>query len=128
MTDKKFMSGRLMKSVAKGVIFALMSSLFVSVIVTSLLYFEIIGVGLASKILYGAFIVILFIATFITARKVGSRGLFVGLGIGCAVILIGALYRFIGVETGVGLTFLIRSAVTLLVATASAVMGVNTVK
>jgi len=128
MTDKKIISHNLVRSAAMGVIFALVSSLLASVIVTTLLYFEVIGIGLASKILYGVFVVILFIASFITARQVGSRGLFVGLGIGGVVILIGAMYRFLGVETGVGVTFLIRSAVTLLVSTASAVMAVNTVK
>jgi len=128
MTDKKLIENKLAKSVVIGVIFACLSSLLVSVIVASLLYFEIMSIGFASKLLYGAFIVILFIASFIIARKVGARGLFMGLAIGSFVILIGALYRFIGIETGIGLTFLIRSAITLLTATAGAVMGVNTVK
>jgi|GEM_PF-2352726 len=127
-TDKKLVFNKLMKSAAIGIIFALISSLLVSVIVAALLYFEVMNLGLASKILYGAFIAILFIASFITARNVGARGLFIGLGIGCAVVLVGALYRFIGVETGIGTTFLIRSTVTFLVATSSAIMGVNTVK
>jgi len=128
MTDNKFIAENLVKSLVKGVIFALISSLLLSLAVTVLLYFEVVGTSVASKILYVAFIVILFLATFIIARKIGSKGLYLGLGIGCIIILIGALYRFIGVETGVGLTFLIRSAIVLLVATGSAVMGVNTVK
>ena len=122
------MTDKLVKSVITGVIFALASSLFVSLIISSLLYFEIIGASLASKILYGAFVVILFITSFITARKVGSRGLIIGLGIAGVVILLGALYRFIGIEAGVGLSFAIRSAVTVLVATAGAVAGVNTTR
>lgn len=122
------MTDKLVKSVATGVIFALASSLFLSLIITSLLYFEIIGIGLASKISYGAFVIILFIASFITARKIGSRGLFVGLGIAGVVILLGALYRFIGIEAGVGLPFAIRSAITLLVATAGSIVAVNTAK
>ena len=129
MADKKLMTdNRLVKSASIGIIFALISSLLVSVIIATLLYFEVMNLGLASKILYGAFIAILFIASFMTARNIGARGLFIGLGIGCAVVLVGALYRFIGVETGIGITFLVRSAVTLLVATSSAIMGVNTVK
>jgi len=128
MTDKKIMTHKSMKSVIIGIIFALVGSLFASLIVTSLLYFEIVGVGTASKILYGTFVVILFIVSFVTARKIGSRGLFVGLGIAGVVVLFGAMYRFIGIETGVGLPFLIRSAITLLVATTGAVAGVNTVK
>lgn len=122
------MTDKLVKSAATGIIFALVSSLVASLIITSLLYFETVGVSLASRILYGAFIIILFIASSITARKIGSRGLFVGLAIAGVVILFGALYRFIGIETGVGLPFAIRSAVTAVVATAGSVAGVNTVK
>jgi len=122
------MINKLVKSVAIGFIFALASSLLTSLIVTLLLYFEIVGVVLASRILYGAFVVILLIAAFVTARKIGSRGLFVGLGIAGGVILFSALYRFIGIESGIGLSFAIRSVITLLVATVGAVAGVNTVK
>ncbi|MCL1990165.1 MAG: TIGR04086 family membrane protein [Defluviitaleaceae bacterium] len=122
------MADKLVRSIAKGVVFGSVSSLLVSVVITLLLYIEIVGVVLASKMLYGAFVVILFIASFITARNMGSRGLFVGLGIGCVLMLFGALYRFLGIETGVGSTFLIRGAVTLLVAIAGAVIGTNTVK
>ena len=122
------MTEKLVKSGVTGVVFALISSVFISLILTLLLYFELIGVGLASKILYGAFVVILFAMSFIIARIVGSKGLFIGLGIAGAVILFGALYRFIGIETGIGITFGIRSAVTALVSIVGAVMGVNTVK
>lgn len=122
------MTEKLVRAVVKGLVFALVCSLVVSVVVASLLYFEVIGISLASKILYGAFVVVLFISSFVIARQFGSRGLFVGFGIGCMIVLIGVLYRFIGIESGVGLSFLIRSAVTLLVATTGAVMGVNTVK
>jgi len=128
MTDKKLMTHKSMRSAVTGIIFALVSSLLVSLIITTLLYFEIISVGITSKILYGAFVIILFIASFIIARKIGSRGLFVGLGIGIVIILFGAMYRFIGIEAGIGFPFLIRSAITLLVATAGSVAGVNTVK
>lgn len=122
------MIDRLVKSVALGVVFALISSLFISLIITLLLYFEAINVGLASRVSYVSFATILFIASFITARKIGSRGLFVGLGIASAIILFGALYRFIGIESGVGVSFAIRSTIIVLVATTGAVAGVNTVK
>ena len=122
------MTDKLVKSVATGVITALVSSLLVSLIITSLLYFEIVGVGFASKFLYAAFVVILFITSFVTARKIGSRGLFVGLGTAGLIVLFGVLYRFIGIEVGIGLSFVIRSAVTFIVAIVGAVAGVNTVK
>ena len=122
------MTDRLMKSAITGIIFAAVGSLLVSLIAALLLYFEVVGVGTISKVLYGAFVVILFMASFITARKIGSRGLFVGLGIGIAIILFGAMYRFIGIESEIGVSFLIRSAIILLVATAASVAGVNTVK
>ena len=122
------MTDKLVKSAITGIIFALVGSLLVSLIITALLYFEIISVGLASRILYGVFVIILFIASFITARKIGTRGLFVGLGIAGVIILLGAMYRFIGIEAGIGVSFAIRSAITLLIATAGSVAGVNTVK
>jgi len=122
------MTDKLVKSVITGVVFALASSLLVSLIMSALLYFEIVGATLAAKILYGAYVIILFIASFVTARKVGSRGLIIGLSIAGAMILLGALYRFIGIEAEIGLPFAIRSAVTVLVATAGAVAGVNTTR
>jgi len=137
MTDKKLMtdsrtvahkSAKSAKSAITGITFALVASLFLSLIITALLYFEIISVGLASRILYGAFVIILFIASFITARKISARGLFVGLGIAGVIILLGAMYHFIGIEAGIGLPFAIRSAITLVVAAAGSVAGVNTVK
>ena len=123
-----FMTDKLVKPIVTGIIFALISSLFISLIISSLLYFEIIDVSFAAKFLYGAFVVILFITSFVTARKVGSRGLLIGLGIAGGVIVLGALYRFIGIEAGIGLPFAIRSAVTVIVATAGAVAGVNTTR
>ena len=122
------MTDKLVKSAVTGTIFALMSSLLISLIITLLLYFEIVGAGLASRFLYGGFVVILFITSFITARKIGSRGMFIGLGIAGLIILLGAMYRFIGIEVGIGLSFVIRMAVTLLIATAGSIAGVNTVK
>ena len=122
------MTDKLMKSAVIGFVFALVSSLFVSLIIASLLYFEMVSASFASRFLYGVFVVILFITSFVIARKIGSRGLFIGLCIAGGVILFGALYRFIGIEVGVGLSFAIRSMVTLLVATTGAVAGVNTVK
>lgn len=122
------MTDKLVKSAVTGTIFALMSSLLISLIITLLLYFEIIEAGLASRFLYGGFVVILFITSFITARKIGSRGMFIGLGIAGLIILLGAMYRFIGIEVGIGLSFVIRMAVTLLIATAGSIAGVNTVK
>jgi len=122
------MTDKLIKSVITGIVFALVSSLFISLIIASLLYFEIVGQALASKILYSAFVIILLITSFVTARKIGSRGLLIGLSIAGGLIILGALYRFIGIEVGVGIPFAIRSAVTALVATAAAVAGVNTTK
>ena len=122
------MTDKLIKPVLKGVAFAIVAGLIASSIVTLLLYFEIMGVTFASKILYGAFSTILFVTAFTMARKIGSRGLLVGLAIAGTVILLGILYRLIGVEAGLNLAFLVRSAITGFVATIGAVLGVNTVK
>jgi len=122
------MTDKLVKPVLKGIAFAVVAGLVVSLIVTLLLYFELMGVVLASKILYGAFSIILFMTAFITARKIGSRGLFVGLSLAGGVILLGTLYRLVGIETGLNLAFLVRSLITGLVAIVGAVLGVNTVK
>lgn len=122
------MTEKIVKPVLNGMVFAVIAALSISLIVTLFLYFEIIGVPLATKILYGAFVAILFTTAFITARKIGSRGLFIGLGVAGCVILLGILYRLIGIEAGLNLAFLVRSAITTLVATTGAVLGVNTIK
>jgi len=122
------MTEKLLKPILKGGAFAIGAGLAASLVVTLLLFFELMGVALAAKVLYGVFVFILFATAFITARKIGSRGLFVGLGLGGAVILLGIVYRLIGVEAGLNLAFLIRSVVTGLIATVGAVLGVNTVK
>lgn len=122
------MTEKLIKPVLKGVGFAVITALIASLVVTLLLFFELVGVVTATRILYGAFSTILFATAFITARKIGSRGLFVGLGLAGIVILLGTLYRLVGVEAGLNLAFLLRSVITGLVATVGAVLGVNTVK
>lgn len=122
------MTEKIIKAIIKGVIFGSISSLVMSLIMTSLLYFEIINVATSTMISYGGFVVILFITAFITARCVGSKGLFIGIAMAGSVIVLSLLYRFLGIETGIGLTFIIRSGITLLVLTMGAVMGVNTAK
>jgi len=121
------MTEKLVKPVIKGLAFALSLSLVIAVVVTLLLYFEVVGVPFAGKVLYGTFILILFVTSFMVARTIGSRGLLVGLGIAGFVIFIGAMYRLVGVESGLNLQFLIRSAITLLVSTFASIAGVNTV-
>ena len=120
------MTDRIVKAVATSGIFATISGMLISLIMTALLYFEIIGVVTSSKILYGAFIIILLITSFIAARIACSRGLLIGLSIAGTTILLTAMYRFIGVESGLGFSFLIRSAIIVLVACMGAVVGVNT--
>ena len=122
------MTDKLLKPIAKGLAFAFVSGLLIALVVTLLLYFEVIGIATSSRILYGAFCIILFAAAFITARRIGSRGLFIGLGIAGGVVFIGTIYRLIGVEAGLNLAFLVRAAITTLVATGGSVLGVNTVK
>ena len=117
-----------MKAMVRGGVFALASGMVMSLIMTTLLYFEIIGPVISAKVLYGAFILILLMTSFIAARIVGSRGLLIGLGISSVAILLTAMYRLIGVEAGIGLSFLIRSVIISLVACAGAVVGVNTSK
>jgi putative membrane protein (TIGR04086 family) len=123
-----FMTDRIVKAVMKSGIFAASSSIVISLIMTTLLYFELVEAATSSKILYGSFIIILLITSFVAARIVSSRGLLVGLVIAGVTILFSAMYRFIGVESTLGLAFLIRSAITVLVACVGAVVGVNTSK
>ena len=122
------MTDRIIKAVVTSGIFAASCSIVISLIMTTLLYFEIVGIVTVSKVLYGAFIIILLLTSFVAARIVSSRGLVIGLGIAGATILLSAMYRFIGVESGLGLAFLIRSAIIALVACTGAVVGVNTSK
>lgn len=122
------MTDRIVKAVVTGGIFALVSSIAISLIMTSLLYFEIVGPVASSKILYGGFVVTLLITSFVAARIIGMRGLLIGIVISGVMILLSAMYKFIGVESQIGLAFLIRSAITALVACVGAVVGVNTSK
>ena len=100
----------------------------VTLIMTLFLYFEVIGSDMVSKVLYALFVGILLIFSFICARVVATRGFLVGLGIGIGIVSLSLLYRLIGVESGIDMTFVIRSAITILVAVSGAVVGVNTVK
>ena len=122
------MTDRVVKAIVTSGVFALASGVVMSLIVTALLYFEIIEPVTSSKILYGTFIIILLITSVVAARGVGSRGLLIGLGISGIMILLTAMYRFIGIESGIGLSFLIRSAIIALVACIGTVVGVNTSK
>jgi len=119
---------RLLKSAAIGFAFALVCAIVTAGILTALVYFEVMGVTAASKFSYGAFVLILFTSSFIIAKKIGSRGLFVGLGIAACIILLGSMHRAIGIEGAFGLQFIIRAAITTLVAAGGAVTGVNTIK
>jgi len=122
------MADKLMKSIAKSITFAVCTSLIISLLISLLIYFEIIGVDLASKILYAAFILIIFGTTFITARNVGSKGLVVGLVSAAIITVLSAMYRLVGVEIALDLAFTIRTLITFLVSIIGAVVGVNTVK
>ncbi|MCL2559846.1 MAG: TIGR04086 family membrane protein [Turicibacter sp.] len=122
------MTDRIVKAIVTSAIFALISSIAVSLIVTALLHFEIVGVVTSAKVLYAAFVIILFITSFIAARMVKSRGWLIGLGIAVVVIVLAMMHRLLGVESRLDLFFLIRSAATVLVASTGAVIGVNTRK
>lgn len=122
------MTDRIVKAGVTGGIFALVTSIMCSLLMTSLLYFELVGSVTNSRILYGAFVVILLMTSFIVARMVGLRGLLIGIVISAIIILLSTMYRFIGVESGIGFTFLTRSVITALVACIGAVIGVNTSK
>lgn len=119
---------RRIKTVGTGLGIAFVIALLITIVVTLLLYIELLGVAGATRILYGGFITVLFFISFTTARQIGSRGLFVGLAIAGILIILSMMYRLIGVESSLNLAFLIRSGITLLVSTTGAVFGVNTVK
>lgn len=122
------MTDRIIRAVATSGIFAAVSSVVVSLLMTALLYFELAEIVVISKILYGAFVVILLMTSFVAARIIGSRGLLTGLSISGIVILFSVMYRLIGLESGLEFGFLGRSVVTVLAACGGTVVGVNTSK
>ena len=119
------MRDKIVKAVGISGIFALVSIFAVSLLMSTLLYFEILEVDIISKILYGAFVVILLITSFLAARTIGSRGLLIGFVITGILVVLSAMYRLIGIETGLDLAFLIKGAIILLVACIGSVVGVN---
>lgn len=122
MTNQKIKALGVVSAMTLGI------CVIVSLIMSVFLYFEMIGLSTVSKVLYGTFVIVLLVFSFVCARIVGAKGLFVGLSIGLGLVLLSLLYRLIGVESGIGITFMIRNAVILLVAASGAVVGVNTVK
>lgn len=99
-----------------------------SLVMSVFLYFEIMGMTSVSKVLYGMFVVTLLLFSFLCARIVEVRGLFVGLALGLGFVFLSLLYRIIGVGNGISMTFMIRSGIVMLVAVSGAVVGVNTVR
>jgi len=122
------MTDKIRQSVITSGIFTLVSSLLASLVITMLVYFEVVKITLALKILYGAFVSIVFMTSFISARKIATRGVVIGLVTASIFIAISGLYHFRAMDSGLGLAFGIRSAITLVVATAGAIVGVNTSK
>jgi len=121
------MTDKIRRSVITSGMFALVSSLLASLIITMLVYFEVVKITLALKILYGAFVSIVFMTSFISARKIATRGVVIGLVTASVFIAFSGLYHFRAMN-GLGLVFGIRSAITLVVATAGAIIGVNASK
>jgi len=122
------MMEKMLKAACVGVGFALVSAILLSLVVTSLLYFEVAGIVLMQKVMYVSFVMISFVVAFIASRIVRVRGLLVGLSVASVFIVFGLLYHMIGVEQSIGASFLIRSLVSLVVCLAGSVIGVNTVK
>jgi len=122
MTNKKIKA----LGVASAIMFGICA--VVSLIMSLFLYFEIIGITMVSKVLYAVFVAALLLFSFVCARIVEVRGLFVGLAIGTGLVVLSLLYRLIGIESGLNMTFVIRSGIVMLVTISGAVVGVNTVK
>ena len=122
------MTRKQVKALAVTAIIAFLVCSIATLIAALFLYFEVVSPALMSKVLYGVYIGTLLVFSFVCAKIVMSRGLLVGLAIALGVILFSLLHRLIGVEGHVGMSFFIRSAITMLVAVSGAVIGVNTVK
>ena len=123
-----FMAEKLVKVALVGTIFVAISGFLISMGVATLLYFEWLDVGTSVPLLYGFFLLMVLVTSFLVAREVKARGLLLGLALAGVVIALFVLYRFVGVETGFDLRLLIRSVATLLTSCAGAVIGVNVKK
>lgn len=113
-------------SVLSGIVLGVCA--IVALVMALLLYFEVMSLVVASKVLYATFMSMLFVFSFASAKIIGARGFFIGLVIAAGIIFLTLLYRVIGVETGLGVQFLLRSGIVALVSIIGAVVGVNTVK
>ena len=122
------MDHKAFKAVGVSGLFASISGVIVSLIVSVLVYFEWMSPATSMRVLYGLFVLVLFITAFVCARLMEKRGFLVGLGVATVIVLLGLLYRVLGIEAPLSVSFLIRSAVTLLVASVAAIAGVNTKK
>ena len=122
------MQERLLTTIMRGGLFVLVSSVLFTLIITTILFFELAGAGTINKLLYGAFIAIAFITSIICARSIRAKGWLAGASVAGVFIVFGLLYRLIGVEAGLGLGFLTRAGITLAVCLIGGMLGVNTVK
>ena len=122
------MQEKYLKSLIRGSMFFVISSILFALIITLFLYFELATGGTVNKLLYGAFIVIAFITSITCARSVRTKGWLAGISVAVVFILFSLLYRLIGIEAGLGIGFLTRSGITLIVCLVGGMLGVNTVK
>jgi len=122
------MQEKYLKSLVRSSMFFLISSILSALIITIFLYFELVSATTVNHLLYGAFITIAFITSITCARSVRTKGWLVGISVATIFIIFSLLYRLIGIEVGLGLGFLTRSGITLIVCLVGGMLGVNTIK
>lgn len=119
------MTEKLGKAILSGVKVVGISVPIVSLIITTLAYFELLSHGVLTNLLFGSFIAIFFFASLKTSQQFGQKGWAVGASIALALTVLNLIYTFIGIEATPDFRFLVRTAITAVVCITGGMIGVN---
>ncbi len=119
------MSQKLGRALLYGFGFTLFSILILSLIITSIAYFEWVSVSVIEKIIYVCSMGIFFLSAMITAKIIATKGWMVGGLFGLLLVVCTALYQLIGLDASLTLEFLIRGLIVLVVSVSGGMIGVN---
>ncbi len=119
------MSQKLGRALLYGFGFTLFSILILSLIITSIAYFEWVSVSVIEKIIYVCSMGIFFLSAMITAKIIATKGWMVGGLFGLLLVVCTALYQLIGLDASLTLEFLIRGLIVLVDSVSGGMIGVN---
>lgn len=108
-----------------GLAFIVISILVLGLIITTFAYFEWFSMGMIDKLIYFAFVLVLFIGTVLVAKIVQEKGWLIGLVMSAIFIFLTLLYYWIGVDAPLSFKFFIRCVITLVICMAGGMVGVN---